>query len=166
MKIKKLSNADVDMFKAIRLEALRNEPENYASHARDWEDLSPQDWLLRMSDCTVFVALKEGVPVGIMALMPNRPSKMAHRATLIMVYVRKSERGTGLAARLLGKITQYANELGVSQIELTVSAENSAAVQFYLKQGFSQVGYIPAGLRHEGRDIDELLMLLRVQGSS
>ncbi len=166
MTIIKLSNADIDVFKVIRLEALRTEPENYASHARDWEGLSEEDWLLRMADCTVFVAFKDDMPVGIMALMPNRPSKMAHRATLIMVYVQKSERGTGLAARLLGKITQYASELGVSQIELTVSAENLAAIQFYLKQGFSQVGYIPAGLRHEGRDIDEILMLLRVQGSS
>ena len=116
MKIKKLSNADVDVFKAIRLEALRNEPENYASHARDWEDLTPQNWLLRMSDCTVFVALKEGVPIGIMALMPNRPSKMAHRATLIMVYVRKSERGTGLAARLLGKIHNTPMSLGSARL--------------------------------------------------
>lgn len=166
MKIKKLSNADVDVFKDIRLEALRNEPENYASHARDWEGLSQQDWLLRMSDCTVFVAFKDDEPVGIMALMPNRPSKMAHRATLIMVYVRKAERGTGLAGRLISKITQYASQIGVSQIELTVSVENLAAVQFYLKQGFSQVGYIPAGLRHDGRDIDEILMMLRVQGST
>lgn len=162
MMIKKLSKADVDIFKSIRLEALRCEPENYASHAHDWEGLSEQDWLLRMADCTIFVTMKDDEPVGIMALMPNRPSKMAHRGTMIMVYVRKSERGRGLADALLLAMTDDAIKSGISQLDLAVSAENPAAVRFYHKMGFSDIGLMPAGLRHNGRDIDEIMMVQRI----
>lgn len=162
MMIRKLGKADVDIFKSIRLEALRCAPESYASHAHDWEDLSEQDWLLRMADCTIFVAMKGDEPVGIMALLPNRPSKMAHRATIIMVYVRKSERGSGLADALLAMMTEDARKNGISQLELAVSAENPAAVRFYHKAGFSDIGLMLAGLRHNGRDIDEIMMVRRI----
>lgn len=162
MFIQKLEDADVEVFKELRLEALRCEPANYASSFQDWANLSQDDWLERMSDCTIFVGYVNEQPVGLMALMQQRPSKMAHRAGIIMVYVRESARGTGLAALLLETLTDYARECGISQLELSVSAENAVAIGFYHKHGFSKIGVIPGGYRHEGRDIDDVLMARRI----
>jgi len=150
---------DVEIFKQLRLEALRCEPASYASSFEDWENLSQDEWLLRMSDCTIFAGYKDKQPIGLMAMMPQRPSKMAHRAGIIMVYVRKSARGKGIATLLLDTLTNYARECAISQLELSVSAENDVAIGFYLKHGFSKVGLIPNGYRHEGRDIDDILMV-------
>ncbi|MFT4180443.1 MAG: GNAT family N-acetyltransferase [Rhizobium sp.] len=156
--IVRLINADdVDTFRRIRLEALRSDPASFASSVEDWEALSDEEWRRRLSD-PVFVAFQGEEPVGIMGLLRQRSSKMAHRATLIMVYVRRDFRRTGLAKDLLDVVGDYARGAGILQLELVVSAENPAAIGFYRRQGFIEIGRIPAGVRHDGREIDDIMM--------
>ena len=97
--IKLLTPDDAEVFKRIRLEALHTDPTAFSSRAEDWEILSLDEWRNRLIETPVFVALEQAEPVAIMGLMRQKPSKMIHRATLIMVYVRASQRGTGRAAR-------------------------------------------------------------------
>lgn len=59
--------------------------------------------------------------------------------------MRKGERGTGIAASLLHDVTEHARDHGVLQLELAVNAENSAAMRFYQRHGFVEVGRIPNG---------------------
>lgn len=159
--IRRIGPDALNDFKRIRLEALRVEPLSFASTWEDWVDLSDEEWLQRMRE-PVFLAFKETEPVSIMGLLRQTASKMAHRATLIMVYVRKSERGSGLAARMLEAVTTHARENGILQLELVASAENPAALAFYEKQGFREVGRIPGGFRHEGREYDDVVMVKRI----
>jgi RimJ/RimL family protein N-acetyltransferase len=49
-------------------------------------------------------------------------------------------------------------------LELAVSAENPAAIRFYLREGFSEVGRIPGGFLHDGREIDDVMMVRRLLG--
>jgi RimJ/RimL family protein N-acetyltransferase len=160
--IRVLGSDDLDVFRRIRLEALRAEPAAYASTAEDWEVLPDDEWRRRLTDTPVFVALREGEPVGIMGLMRQRSSKMAHRATIIMVYLRKSLRGSGLATELLEALTNFARHHGIRQLELAVSAENPAAIRFYRREGFIEIGRIPGGFLHGGKEIDELMMARRI----
>ncbi len=159
--IRRLGPEDVDAFRRIRLEALRLEPAAYASSHDDWAQLSDEEWRQRLSD-PVFVAFLDGEPVGITGLMRQRASKMAHRATIVMVYVRQNLRGTGLARHLLHTVSDHARAMGIVQLELTVNAENPAAKRYYAREGFTEVGKIPGGFLHEGREIDELLMVRRL----
>jgi GNAT superfamily N-acetyltransferase len=162
--IRLLGQDDVDVFRTIRLEALREEPAAFASNAVDWARLSTEEWRNRLLENWVFVAFHEGEPVGIMGLARQRSSKMAHRATIIMVYVRKNARGTGLAVKLLEAITDHARTCGIRQLELMVSAENPAAQQFYRRAGFAEIGRVPGGFIHEGREIDDVMMARRISG--
>ncbi|SCX32230.1 ribosomal-protein-alanine acetyltransferase [Agrobacterium sp. DSM 25558] len=159
--IRRIQADQVDAFRRIRLEALRSEPTFYASSYEDWVSLSVDEWQKRLHD-PVFVAFRDDEPVGITGLLRQRASKMAHRATIIMVYVRKNLRGTGLARNLLGTVADYARDIGILQLELAVSAENPAAIRFYLREGFSEVGRIPAGFLHDGREIDDVMMVRRL----
>jgi len=159
--IRRISPDEVDVFRRIRLEALRTEPFSFASRYEDWVDLPVEEWRQRLRD-PVFVAFSSDEPVGIMGLLRQRPSKMAHRATLVMVYLRESFRGTGLASDLLAAVVDFARSQGVLQLELAVSAENEAAIGFYLREGFSKVGRIPGGLLDGGREIDDILMARRL----
>ncbi|WP_064682507.1 GNAT family N-acetyltransferase [Rhizobium bangladeshense] len=152
---------EVESFRRVRLEALRAEPSLFASRYEDWEALSIEEWRNRLSD-PVFVAFQNGEPVGIMGLLRQRSSKMIHRATIIMVYVRAELRGTGLAGTLLETISDHARDIGVRQLELFVSAENPAAIRFYQRQGFSEIGRIPGGVLEEGREIDDVMMARRI----
>lgn len=153
---------DVSTFRSIRLEALRTEPASFASSAEDWEKLPDEEWRRRTVGNPVFVAFQDDVPVGIMGLMRQSASKMAHRATLVMVYLRRELRGTGLARRLLDAVADYARNEGIKQLELAVSADNPTAIRFYHREGFSVAGRIPGGFLHEGREIDDVIMVKRI----
>lgn len=161
--IRRTDAEDLEAFRRIRLEALRAEPAAYASSYEDWVHLSDQEWRRRLQE-PVFVAFANGEPVGIMGLSRYTASKMAHRAKLVMVYVRESLRGTGLAAKLLDGIIACAREEGILQLELTVNAESLDALRFYRREGFAEQGRIPAGFLHEGREIETVVMVRRVDG--
>lgn len=160
--VRLLAPKDFDTFKRIRLEALRLAPEAFASKAEDWEHLPDEEWQRRLTANPVFVAYRGDEPVGIMGLMRQQSSKMAHRATIIMVYLRASERGSGAALALLEALLDQARQMGIRQIELAVTAENPAAERFYARHGFKEIGRIPGGFMHEGREIDEILMARRL----
>ncbi|NSZ19884.1 GNAT family N-acetyltransferase [Agrobacterium vitis] len=155
--IRCISHEDIDAFRRIRLEALACEPASFASPFEDWERLSDGDWQQRLQD-HVFIAFSDDEPVGIMGLSRLRPKKMAHRATLVMVYVRKRFRGTGLSRKLLGAVIDFAKAKGILQIELGVSAENLEALRFYRRNGFTDIGLNPRGVLDEGRAVDEVRM--------
>ncbi|MGZ2484069.1 ribosomal protein S18 acetylase RimI-like enzyme [Rhizobium pisi] len=161
--IRHIGPDEVEAFRQIRLEALRVEPASFASRYEDWEVLSLEEWRNRLNE-PVFIAFQDGAPVGIMGLFRQRSSKMAHRATIVMVYVRSSLRGTGLAGRLLEAVSDHARAAGIVQLELFVSAENAAAIRFYQRQGFAEIGRIPGGVLEEGREIDDVMMARRVAG--
>lgn len=154
---------EVEAFRHIRLEALRAEPSSFASRYEDWEILPDEEWINRLKE-PVFIAFQEGAPVGIMGLFLQRPSKMAHRATIVMVYIRANLRGTGLAGKLLEAVSDHARAIGIRQLELFVSAENPAAIRFYQRQGFAEIGRIPGGILEEGREIDDVMMARRLAG--
>lgn len=157
--IRLLRRNDVQIFKNLRLEALRNEPESFASSAEDWEAFSDDEWSRKLFEAAVFAAFKEDNAVGVAALTRHRGAKTSHRATVGMVYVRKEMRGAGHAAALMDAIIVQAKKAGVQQLELTVSGANPAAIRFYIKEGFSEVGRIPAGFIHNGTAVDDVLMV-------
>jgi len=159
--IRRVQADEVEAFRRIRLEALRTEPSSFASSYEDWEGLSDEEWRQRLAD-PVFIAFRNSEPVGISGVLRQRPSRMVHRATIVMVYVRQNLRGTGLAATLLGAVTDHARDIGIRQLELTVSAENPAAIRFYHRQGFSEFGRIPGGTLRDGREVDDVLMVRRL----
>ncbi|RWA66273.1 MAG: N-acetyltransferase [Mesorhizobium sp.] len=162
MALKLLDPDDVEIFKRIRLEALRAAPEAFASSAADWESLPDEEWRRRLANNPVVVSFQGQEPIGLMGLMRQQASKMAHRATIVMVYLRGSERGGGHAVAMLNLPLDHARALGIRQVELAVSAENPAAMRFYLREGFHQIGCIPGGFLHEGREIDEVVMARRL----
>ncbi len=160
--IRRLIAEDAGAFRAIRREALAEASAAFASTLADFETLSDETIAGMLTELPVFAAFRDGAPVGLMGLAPNKPSKMAHRANLIMVYVRASERGGRLAEALLEAVTAEARAMGLTQLELAATVENAAALAFYRRQGFAEVGRIPAGFLHEGREIDEILMMQRI----
>ena len=159
--VRRLSVKDVDVFRRLRLEALSHEPFSYASVFADWACLSDRQWRQHLSQ-PVFAAFLGGQPVGMMGLRFEHARKMAHRAKVVSVDVRKGKRGIGIAANLLREVVDHALAHGVIQLELAVSAENSAAIRFYERHGFVEVGCIPDGfLGHDGKR-DELIMVRRL----
>ena len=160
--IRPLSILDLDAFRKIRLEALTLEPAAFASTLYDWEKMSDAEWENRLSTSVVCGAFNGVDLIGIMGLARQSASKMRHRANLIMVYVQKQFRGSTVARNLLNETITQARLLGIRQVELAASIENPAAIRFYQREGFHQIGIIPGGFVHDGREIDEVMMAKRI----
>ena len=160
--IRLLSPQNADVFKSIRLESLKHAPEAFASSFADWQALSDSEWCSRLERTPVFVAFDGTEPIGIMGLMQQTSSKTVHRASIIMVYIRESYRGTGIADALLARLSEHARSNGIRQLELMVSAENAVAIAFYRRSGFREIGRIPNGLIHEGRVLEQVIMMRTV----
>ncbi len=58
--IRHLGPEDIDIFRRIRLEALRSEPAAFASSSEDWEGLPDAEWRRRLTVNAVFVDFHEG----------------------------------------------------------------------------------------------------------
>lgn len=157
--VRLLLAGEIETFRRIRLEALHREPASFASSAADWEAAPPGDWRRRLAIGPVAVAFRDEEPVGLMGLIPEGGRRMAHRGTLIMVYVRREERGAGLASRLLATVAAAGEALGIRQIELHTSVENPTALGFYRREGFVEIGRMPAAFIHDGREIGEVVMV-------
>lgn len=156
--IRLLQPQDLPLYQAIRLESLMEAPQAFANTHADWAALSEAEWRQRMSG-PIMLALQGDSPVGIMGLIRQNGERRAHRASLIMVYLRANLRGTGLADRLLRAVIDHAARSGITQIELTVSAGNSRAAAFYRRHGFRQTGLIPNALIIDGIPVDEITMI-------
>ena len=159
--IRQISEDDWQVFHRLRLEALLSDPGAYSGTAEEWRTVGETQLRAMLGDIAVFVVSEEGEPVGMMGLIRHKAGKMAHRAILVMVYMRGAIRGSGLAQRLHDEVVAHARSAGIRQIELHVTAENLRAARFYERLGYLRIGTIPGGFFEEGREIDEVLMALR-----
>jgi RimJ/RimL family protein N-acetyltransferase len=164
--VRLLDANDLEAFRRIRLESLRKAPFAFRSSAEDWEALSDDEWRRRLAERLVFGAFVEDALVGLMGLITERRAKDAHRATIVMVYVRERFRRQGVSTKLLDALTDHALRLGIRRLELVASVENLVALSFYRRNGYVEVGRIPGGYLMNGREVDEILMARRIDKSS
>lgn len=156
--IKRLSASDVADYRAIRLEALTNHPEAFASTPEQFVQRTP-DELRAVLEAMVFLGATrpDGSLAGIMAL-DFGSGREAHRAWLYQVYVRPDMRGTGCAQALLDAVLDEAQGK-VAQVHLGVAAHNEPALRLYQKAGFELYGTDPRSQYVNGRFVDEHLMV-------
>lgn len=158
--IRRLGAADAAAFRAIRLEGLAQHPENFGASVAI-EGAQPLAWFAeRLTGSHVFAAGEDPLS-GVIALRPQETPKQRHKALIWGFYVRPAARGHGLGAALLAHAIAAARGL-VEELRLSVAAENAAAIHLYEAAGFTAYGREPRALRVGGRDVDELLMALRL----
>jgi ribosomal protein S18 acetylase RimI-like enzyme len=161
--VRRLGEADLAAFQAIRLEALREAPEAFGSSHAAWAALPEAEWHRRLAAMAVFASYEAAEPVGLIGLMPHPGPRSGHRGTVLMVYLREGFRGQGRAAALLEAVVAEARARRIRQLELNVAEENLAARRLYERAGFLHVGRLPAGYIHDGREIDEISMVKRLE---
>lgn len=156
--IRRLTGSDVADYRAIRLEALTNHPEAFASTPEQFVQRSPAE-LEALLEAMVFLGAMrpDGSLAGIMALEFGT-GREAHRAWLYQVYVRPDMRGTGCAQALLDAALEHARGKA-RQLHLGVAAHNEPAVRLYQKAGFVLYGTDPRSQYVNGRFVDEHLMV-------
>jgi RimJ/RimL family protein N-acetyltransferase len=143
--IRRLSPGEGALYRAVRLEALRDSPEAFSSRYEDAVARSEQSWADQAdssatgSNRATFVTIEDR-PVGLAALY--RDEEDSNVGELAQMWVAPEVRGESVAADLLFEVFRWAGFNGISHVKAEVVKSNTRALRFYEKFGFvaSDVG--------------------------
>lgn len=158
--IRKLTIDDIEDYKSIRLELLRNHPENFGSDAEEESRFEESMWIKRLKNVNAdSYGIYDGDDiVGVSVLVRNPRSKMRHFGTINSVYVKPSHRKAGLAKQVLLKIIDDANDYGLEFLRLSVVTTNQGAYKLYESLGFESYGIEKGSIKVNGIYSDQYLM--------
>jgi ribosomal protein S18 acetylase RimI-like enzyme len=157
--VRRLTPADAEKYREIRLAGLENAPEAFGSTFES-ESLKPlSSFAKRLGSSAVFGALHDGDLVGIAGFAVREGVKEAHKGLLWGMYVRPDARKSGVGRRLVAAIIDFARER-VEILQLSVVSDNEPARRLYARLGFAEYGLEKNSLKHHERYYDEILMAL------
>jgi ribosomal protein S18 acetylase RimI-like enzyme len=157
IQIRRLGADDAELFRDIRLEALRCDAEMFGS-TLEAESVKPLSWFAeRLGASHVLGACRARKLIGIAVLIVHQSPKMAHKGVLVGMYVRPEARRTGVGRRLVEAIIGTARR-HVELVQLTVVMGNEPARRLYAGLGFVEYGLEKRALKQGDRYFDEILM--------
>jgi RimJ/RimL family protein N-acetyltransferase len=163
MTIRLLEPADAQIFQAVRLRGLLEEPTAFVSDHSEEVDRPIGDVaarLIPLEGAAVFGAFVEGVLAGITGVQTEKSERLQHKAWVWGVYVQPEFRGKGLARALIIAAMEHAFEWpGVLQLNLGVNATNTAARRLYESLGFVEFSFEKQFMIVNGEPHDEILMV-------
>jgi RimJ/RimL family protein N-acetyltransferase len=157
--IRRLSVADADAFRTLRLAALKDVPKAFSESFAEAAAADDEFWRSRVAENYILGGFEQGTLMGMAQVDRYASAATQHRAWLTGVYVMPQMRGTGMSRALMDEALNDAKSQGVLQIHLGVGVFNEAARKLYEKLGFEAYGTQPRGLFAEGEYVDEILMV-------
>ena len=160
IEIRRLSRADAEAFRAVRLAGLERYPAAFGASFKD-ESARPLSFFAETLDGHFVLGAEDrGRLVGVAAFRFHDGEKKRHRGTLWGMYVRDEVRGKGVAQRLVDGILAHARQ-HVEEVSLSVWADNPAAIALYKSAGFVVTGQDARAIKIDGVYYDHLLMQVR-----
>ena len=167
MEIHELTEADAAAYWALRLRALREEPEAFGSSyeeskERPLAEIAQRLRAARAAGDFTLVASDHGQLVGMVTFVRAPGLKNRHNADIFGMYVAPEARGKGCGRALVEALIARARALdGVERLALAVVTTNAAARALYRSLGFTVYGVRLQALKlPDGRYLDEELMVL------
>jgi ribosomal protein S18 acetylase RimI-like enzyme len=114
------------------------------------------------SEGFLYYLLKEGSEyVGYTGIVPD---KNKGELFLSKLYIKRGRRQQGYAKKTMWFIEDYAKQMGLDKITLTVNKNNAMAIEAYRKMGFENAGSVATDIG-EGFVMDDYRMEKRIGGS-
>jgi ribosomal protein S18 acetylase RimI-like enzyme len=166
MEIVKLPVESWQEYKALRLRALKEDPQAFGASYQKNVEYPDEEWKRRLVNGLggdrnwLLFARENGKLVGMIGAFMEEDSE--DTATIISVYVPKEDRGKGISAILMqGMLKELSAKPNLKKVNLTVNKDMIPAVGLYNKFDFIEVGIQPYKMG-DGNTVDELMMERRL----
>lgn len=168
MDIHQLHEHDAEVFRNLRLRALREHPEAFLASFEEEQERPVEQVFeqLRASTQENFHlgAFVEGQLVGIAHFARQEGVKVKHRAYIEAMYVVPERRGLGIGRMLLEQLIAHARTLTrLEELGLWVIIGNERAQALYEAAGFQTFCIEPRSIKVGERYYDGAGMLLRLR---
>ncbi len=155
--IRPLRPDEPELYREIRLEALRLHPEAFGASFEEESARPLAFFTQRLTANTVFGGFLGQKLMGTAGFMRQAGAKSIHKSHLWGMYVRQAARGSGLARLLVDAVLDHATR-HAELIQLSVAADNLPAQRLYTAAGFQPYGLEVRSLKVDGCYLDEVLM--------
>ena len=154
--------ADVDGYRALRLEALKNHPTAFGQNYEESLARPREYWVERLSQKQDEVALHfaeyDDHLIGMTGIIRPASVKAKHSATIWGVYVIPAWRGLHIAEAIIQACLDWAKVQKISIVKLAVVTANQSAKHCYERIGFTTYGIEPQAIFFGDTYYDEYLM--------
>jgi ribosomal protein S18 acetylase RimI-like enzyme len=138
MEIQRLEPDQAARLRAIRLRALRDAPDAFASRYEESAARPLDEWRVQLEDLASYVAVASGDDVGLVRAGELREDSRA--AILFSLWVAPQARGQGVGDALIETIVAWARNQGFDRLVLDVASDNARAIALYARMGFEPSG--------------------------
>ena len=142
--VRRLERDESADYRALRLECLRLHPAFFGStHAEALAAELPFERHIRARDPdhAMFGAFDGGQLRGLCGFQREPRLRARHRGELVQMYVAPELTRRGVGSRLIAAVVRFAfDDPTISQVVLSVVAQNAAAIAAYRRAGFREYG--------------------------
>lgn len=144
--VRRLGAGDGDLYKQIRMEALKNAPEAFGSTYEQEANRGNEYFEKKVTTSCVFGAFSSSEIVGVSGFYQQAGPKFEHKGVLWGMYVKPNFRNSGIGSKLVRAVLNHARDK-VELVTLSVVTENERAISIYSQLGFESFGTEPKALR-------------------
>lgn len=156
---------DFDSYWALRLRALKQEPESFGSSYEEAVQRPRADIEKMIVNSNGAFVLGAFAPelVGVVGMFRAPGAKEKHKGGIWGMYVAPEFRGQGLGRALMNEAIARARTIPeVEELRLSVVTTNETAYKLYRSLGFTEYGLEPRALKLDDKYLDEYMMVLRL----
>jgi GNAT superfamily N-acetyltransferase len=149
IRLEQLTSDDRARLRAIRLRALADAPDAFSSTFEEAAARPAASWSQQLLELPTFVAVRDGVDVGIVRYA--RDATSSETGWLISMWVAPEVRRMGVGGTLVDAVVDWARSSGVKRLLLEVADHNIPAITLYGRRGFEPnggAGTLPAPREH------------------
>jgi GNAT superfamily N-acetyltransferase len=139
-RVRRILPSEGDRLREIRLRALRDAPDAFASTFEAESTRRPGAWVEAATawsagdGAATFVAEADEHWIGLIGAL--RTSERPALVELVSMWVAPESRRLGVAESLIGEVVAWARSTGADAVELWVASGNAGAIATYRRAGF------------------------------